>query len=636
MTVGWRASGAAAGALLLFVGYVATLAPDVTFWDAGEFIAAAHALGIPHPPGTPLFVLLANVWTKLLGFLPFALATNLLSAGATAAAAFIAARVVLEVTGSDAMAFASAVVAGAMSTVWLNATETEAYSLALLLAMLMTWSAHRAGSASDARDARRHLRLTGYLMMLAVPLHLIALVVAPVAIVLATYAAPIRWRDGAMLLGVFLMAMGVGRMSIWLVTAGATIMVVAKPRDAAVMLFVAALGASAIAFMYIRARFDPAINQGDPGTWQGLADMVARRQYDVSPLWPRKAPVWVQFGNLLQYADWQAALSFGPTVLPSIGRTLFTIVFLALGFQGAQEHWERDRRTFAAIATLLGCGSLGVLVYLNLSAGPSIGYGILAADTVREARERDYFYLFAFWAWGIWAGIGAICVVRRFSKPAWTGALIACLPLVTNWRAVTRRAEPEASLPLAVASELLESTPLNGVLFVVGDNDSYPLWYAQQVKKQRRDVTVVTTPLLPTDWYRRQLSDRYRLLDAADVRRYEGRQATTARIARAARAMGRPVVAAMTLSKRERERLAERWTASGVVYVEGGAGIDTAATARSAERIARALGADAPREAIDPVNTYFRRILECPRQMLSMARSAQRDSTQLDSVCNYR
>ena len=81
-----RLSALAVGAVVL-AGYALTLAPTVTFWDAGELIAAAYTLGIPHPPGTPLFVLLAHVWALLLPVGEYAVRTNLLSATASAAAA---------------------------------------------------------------------------------------------------------------------------------------------------------------------------------------------------------------------------------------------------------------------------------------------------------------------------------------------------------------------------------------------------------------------------------------------------------------------------------------------------------------------------------------------------------------------
>ncbi|MEP7226489.1 MAG: DUF2723 domain-containing protein, partial [Gemmatimonadales bacterium] len=67
--------------------FVLTLAPTVTFWDAGELIAAAKTLGIPHPPGTPLFVMIAHVWAKLLPVGEYAVRTNLLSAILSASAA---------------------------------------------------------------------------------------------------------------------------------------------------------------------------------------------------------------------------------------------------------------------------------------------------------------------------------------------------------------------------------------------------------------------------------------------------------------------------------------------------------------------------------------------------------------------
>src|SRR5437764_7041078 len=98
--------------------YVATLAPSVTFWDAGEFIAAARVLGIPHPPGTPLFVVLLNVWARSLAFLPFAVATNLFSAICTAAAVGIIAWWIGRATDAPWFGFAGAITAGAMSSVW--------------------------------------------------------------------------------------------------------------------------------------------------------------------------------------------------------------------------------------------------------------------------------------------------------------------------------------------------------------------------------------------------------------------------------------------------------------------------------------------------------------------------------------
>jgi hypothetical protein len=351
-------------------------------------------------------------------------------------------------------------------------------------------------------------------------------------------------------------------------------------------------------------------------------------------MWPRMAPLWLQIGNLGQYADWQIALSLGPTVLPSILRTLGTVVFLFLAATGATTLWRADRRGAIAVFGLLGCGAIGVLAYLNLHAGPSIGYGIIPANTIREARERDYFFVFAFWAWGMLAGIGAVTFVRRIGRPAWAGALLACLPIALNWRAVTRRGEPEQSLPRAVAVSILESTPARGVLFVVGDNDSYPLWFAQEVLGVRKDVAVVTIPLLPTDWSRAEQSRRHFLLTQREVDRFESKMNTAGAIANGARRLGRPVVAALTLRPEERLALGRSWTSSGLVYVEGSVRIDTMAARRSSALVERLVPRLETRAAIDPVNNYFRRLLDCPRQLLAVART--RDSSRVDSICNYR
>jgi hypothetical protein len=221
-----RLGAGASGAIALLAVYALTLAPDVTFWDAGEFIAAAHSLGIPHPPGTPLYVLLLSAWTKLVP-LPFAIATNLFSAVATAFAAGLTARLVERATGSGAMAFASAIAAGAMSSVWLNATETEVYAASLALGVLMMHTAERAGQDEHPRWTV----LTAYLMALAVCLHLSALVAAPAAIALSCYTPQgIQWRRAVMLTGVFVVSMGVGRMSIWVGVVGVAMMLFSMVR----------------------------------------------------------------------------------------------------------------------------------------------------------------------------------------------------------------------------------------------------------------------------------------------------------------------------------------------------------------------------------------------------------------------
>ncbi|MGZ8458077.1 MAG: protein O-mannosyl-transferase family, partial [Gemmatirosa sp.] len=168
-----RAAGVSGAALLLL--YVATLAPGVTFWDAGEFAAAFATFGIPHPPGTPLFVALGRAWTWALGLLgvDVAIAANLLSAVCTALAGAIATWLLTRWTRQPVAACVAAICAGATSSVWLSATETEVYAAALLL----SWSALAAADGAAVHAARA--RLTTYALALSVPLHLSALAVTP-------------------------------------------------------------------------------------------------------------------------------------------------------------------------------------------------------------------------------------------------------------------------------------------------------------------------------------------------------------------------------------------------------------------------------------------------------------------------
>ena len=633
---------------MLLAVYLLTLAPTVTFWDAGELIAAAHTLGVPHPPGTPLYVLLARALDVVLGpAVGSAAAVNALSALCTAAAGGITAALVTRWTREAAGGVAAALCAGTMATVWLNATEAEVYAASLLLGLAMLLAGERAGRTADPRWSL----LLGYLFALAVPLHLSALVAAPAAVLLAASGADarVRWDEAALLAVPLLLALGVGTLSPTLLALAFLALPLAvtvrwrggraRPLHAALAALVAL---SAVLVLLVRARLDPPVNQGDPATLEALLWVIGRRQYDLAPLWPRQAPLWLQLGNLIEYADWQVALGLSPTVEPSWRRTPLTLAFVALGVAGSRAHRRADARSWRALVVLLAAASVGVVLYLNLKAGPSFGHGVLPEGAVREARERDYFFALAFWVWGAWAGVGIAWLARGagWARAAPAGAL---LPMALNWSAVTRRHEPDASLPRATAAALLASAPPRAVLLLAGDNDTYPLWYLQQVEGVRPDVTPVTVPLLGAPWYRDELAQRHALLDAAGVRRWAGLAPLLRGIAERARAQGRPLAASLALGAGDRAQAGDCWRQRGMVYVaaaarEGGCGGVERAVTDSVARQLAALLARAPRPSVDGTARYMHALLECPALALRAVAPAggSTGADLLDSRCNRR
>jgi hypothetical protein len=568
------------------------------------------------------------------------------------------------------MALASALCAGGMFTVWSSATETEVYASALLLVMLALLAAERAGRTGNARWRA----MTAYALALAVPLHISALVAAPAAVVLVAQRddGTLDWMSGARLAAVVLFAAGVGLANGVVVGAGVVAIAMmayvgaradprAKPHsllanETLATFALALLAISALAMLVVRARFDPWLNEGAPTTLRALWDVVGRRQYGAGAMWPRQAPAWAQLANWFEYADWQVALGLSNGVAASWVRTPITVAFALLGIHGALVHRRAHARTWRALATLFVCASAGLIVYLNFKAGASFGWGVLPENAPHEVRDRDYFFVLSFWVWGAWAGIGAVSLARR-AGAQWIpiGVLAAALPIALNARAANRGAEPERSVAREIALALLESAPPNAVLFTGGDNDSFPVWYAQAVEGIRPDVTVVVAPLLGTEWYRAQLARRASLVTQGEID--SGRSSSTmiASVARLARAQHRPVAASLMSSAEIRGAAGPLTVARGLVYVER----DTTPSARAP--LAH-LGDDAPdadtlaalaiarhwplerlrRDAdsddlngIDPAPETFLAYLRCPAQYVAIARGGIALAS-LDSVCKLR
>jgi hypothetical protein len=646
-----------AGALL-FVVYVATVAPTVTLWDAGEFIAAIETLGIPHPPGTPLYVLVARVWSDALGVLPRALATNLFSAAATAGAGILLAALFARSTRQRLAAFAAAVCAGVTATVWSNATETEVYAVSLALSLTILVAADRAGRAADARWQM----LVAYLFALAVPLHMSALVAVPGAVVLSSVDESGRFHAhrAFALTGVGVTAAGAGMVSVPVVVFGLLMLALGALRtrgrwkgaegartalgeplsalSALSAVSALALGLSATLFLIVRSAHDPALDAGNPETWRSLLDVIARRQYGPSGLWPRQAPLWIQFGNLFEYLDWQFAMGLDAGVAPSWARTPFTAIYALLGLTGCVRHARDDRRSWLAMAVVFASATVGLVVYMNFKAGASYAWGFVPEAGAHEVRERDYFFALGFFVWGAWAGYGAARLASARGV-GWLGVAVACLPIALNWRVANRRREPEASLAHVAAQAWLVPLRAQAVLITGGDNDSFPVWYLQIVEGVRPDVAVITAPLIGAEWYRREIGARHGLLpEASKTARMTQAERLTQLENHAAR-RGRPIVVSAFVDSARRANLGNSWRYDGLVFHADtgprGTRLDAGQAARVSRLVPSSILQREPLDTPDRAPRFVAQRLRCPSVIARSAADNGR-AVSLDSTCNLR
>jgi Protein of unknown function (DUF2723) len=168
---------------------------------------------------------------------------------------------------------------------------------------------------------------------------------------------------------------------------------------------------------------------------------------------------------------------------------------LILGILGMVYQYRRDKSDAVIVFLLFFFTGIAIILYLN-QAGP-------------QPRERDYSYVGSFYAFSIWIGLGVLFVYdllkrRKLSGMSATGlALALCLLAVPilmvseEWKAHDRSMK---TLARDVAADYLNSCAPQAILFTAADNDTYPLWYAQEVENVRPDVRVIVTTLLGTDW----------------------------------------------------------------------------------------------------------------------------------------
>ena len=344
-----------------------------------------------------------------------------------------------------------------------------------------------------------------------------------------------EWGQVAVVAGTWALLIGTGLGSMGLIALGSLCFVMAAVYAgrggagwfAPASLMLAAAAVTPYLYLYLRAAQHPSINEAAPATFDALMAVIRRAQYP--PRTPFDDPtvasgganpgrsltlLAVQLGDYFVWFNWQWARSLPGMIGPLPVYTLVTLVFASLGVRGMFAQRRDDRAAWWLLFMLWLVTGLGLVLYMNFRPGYDRWFDLWRQAGDHEVRERDYFFVVSFIVWGLWAGIGiaegARALMARAPRLArWAPAmlLLALVPIGLNWTAASRRHGPDARLAADFAYDLLNSAPPYGILFTYGDNDTFPLWWAQEVAGIRQDVTVVCLALANTDWYMRQLRD---------------------------------------------------------------------------------------------------------------------------------
>ncbi|MGH7583581.1 MAG: hypothetical protein ACREL5_10175 [Gemmatimonadales bacterium] len=264
-------------------------------------------------------------------------------------------------------------------------------------------------------------------------------------------------------------------------------------------------------YLPIRAAQHPAINEGEPSGFfsQALSDVLNRIQYGKPPVTDRMSPFSAQLSMYWHYWSWQWAKDIGGL------SSLATGIFTALCAWGLGILVVRDRRAGIVAATMLFTLTLLLIFYLNFR----YQFGTPGIDpNDAEVRERDYFFVASFAFSGVLLAAGFAAAIRAIGE--WLGdrvtearrwvvgtpvLALAVIPLVGNRLSAPRNHETLAS---DFAVDMLQSVEPYGILITAGDNDTFPLWFAQEVLGVRQDVTLANLSLMNTDWHLNQLKRR--------------------------------------------------------------------------------------------------------------------------------
>ncbi len=573
--------------------YLYSIAPTASFWDCGELIACSYILGIPHPPGTPLFVMLGRIFSLIPLAREIAFRVNFLTAFFGAISCALIYLIVFKLislqksTQSLRQRFSFiphiAGIAGAFSlafafSFWDNCVEAEVYTPCVVAALLVLYLALIwRDKVEQGIGDNRIVLFAIYLLFLSAGIHFTPLMILFPLLVFAFLVdrKSILQLHIIELIVLFLIIVAVAGLDL----VDYFVLFLASPSVALIQIFhtniwlfivftiiFAAylyylhtkkkidsryvfwglvfifLAGTVQFYLLVRSKLGPSINEVNPSNWRDFVSVLKREQYDPMKLYPRKTQFltesdyrnypnsypafsllvgyFEQIKFYLRYFLWQwGGERYFDIFLGIKWQALIGILPIVLGFWGMISHFRKDRKSWWLIFLCFLVASLGLVTYLNLKYSPSDPRSHLQ---FREVRERDYFFAFSYVFFTIFIGVGVYAFLNwiipklKFHKLYTILLSIICiilmlLPILFNYGSVTRRGN---WIPAEYGYNMLVSCQgEKAILFTNGDNDTFPLWFVQEVPNRPagydpnfgKNIAVANLSLLNTNWYVKQL-----------------------------------------------------------------------------------------------------------------------------------
>jgi tetratricopeptide (TPR) repeat protein len=577
---------AGASFLVALIVYMATMQPSIPFWDCGEFAGAAWAMQVPHPPGSPLWTIIGRIGMLLPTYSDLVARYNFLSVLSSALTIMVLYLTVTRLitlwrgkvknTADIITTYGSAFIAALTFTFtdsfWFNALECEVYAFGSLFIALIPWVMLVWYDHADEEHNEKYMLLAAYLIGLSMGVHQLALLTIFPSFMLIYYRRREQVTIGSWIgmavsaVVAFLIAYKIvlSKLVEWMATmpiisialiAGCIFGIWWSQKNhkallnlslwSAMLIF---LGYSTYTMILVRANQNPPMNQNAPKTFAQFTRYINREQYGDRGQFPRRQqlepgdenkPMFTNYSSdgdffwryqtdhmYNRYLYWNFIGRAGDKQDQGTDWSKTWGIPFILGLFGLYWHFRRDPKRALSMFAMFAMLGWMTAWYQN--------------QQEPQPRERDYFYVGAFYVYAMWVGIGAAGLIEAARKkksaegetttaenndsmkPALIAAVVIiavpinmCIGLAgmlsgksfdesSKWAMYSRH---NNYIPFDYAYNILQSCEKDAILFTYGDNDTFPLWCLQDVYGIRRDIRIVQLSLSNIGWYIEQLKN---------------------------------------------------------------------------------------------------------------------------------